>query len=370
MHKKLLIENFKCFSEPTEIELCQITVCVGMNSVGKSSVIQSMLLLRQVYDEAFKYKDTTIKDFVINLNDIYGLQLGQARNIMSSQKQNAIKIEIDKLIFNMELNSDPYSLHLNSSYSYEELEKIGGIFSEQFYYLNAERVGPRNYQNIVSSLNTCCGIYGENTYHAISEMGLNKIDEKRLYVDLDKKVNQLSKQIEYWMDYIIPGVELDFKENEELRISQFNIRQQIFDTGFLSPNNFGFGISYVLPIIVTGLVAKNGSVMMVENPEAHLHPSGQSRIGYFLAIIAMSGVQVIIETHSEHVVNGIRIAALKNNLSHNDIGLNYFSIDSEKSEHCVESVKLNERMDIINWPDGFFDQEEKDLRLLRELRRN
>lgn len=370
MHNKLNIANFKCFANPTDIHLSKITVCVGMNSVGKSSVIQSMLLLRQVYDEAFKYKDTSINEFMINLNDIYGLQLGQAKNIMSSQNQNSINIEIDQMKFDLEICDNPYCLNLKFLYTFDKINKLGGIFSDEFYYLNAERIGPRNYQEMVSSLNTCCGIYGENTYHAINERHLDKIDERRLFPDSSKKINQLSKQIEYWMDYIVPGVELDFKENEDLRISQFHIRQQIFDTGFLSPYNFGFGISYVLPIIVTGLVANNGSVMMIENPEAHLHPSGQSRIGYFLAIIAMTGVQVIIETHSEHVVNGIRIAALKKGMSCNDIGLNYFSINKEKNSHQVESVKLNQRMDIINWPDGFFDQEEKDLQFLRELRRN
>lgn len=369
MHNRLIVENFKCFANPTDIELAKITVCVGMNSVGKSSVIQSMLLLRQVYDEAFKYKDSSISKFLINLNDVYGLQLGQAKNIMSSHDKNAICIGIDEMIFDLEICDNPYCLSLDFLYTFEEIRKKGGIFSDEFYYLNAERIGPRNYQEMMSSLNTCCGIHGENTYHAISEMYINKIEEARLFPDSSKKVNQLNKQIEYWMDYIVPGVELDFKENEDLRISQFHIRQQFFDTGFLSPYNFGFGISYVLPIIVTGLVAEKGSVLMVENPEAHLHPSGQSRIGYFLAMVAMSGVQIIIETHSEHVVNGIRIAALKEGMDCNYIGLNYFSINTETHEHKVESVKMNERMDIVNWPDGFFDQEEKDLRFLRELRR-
>ena len=110
---------------------------------------------------------------------------------------------------------------------------------------------------------------------------------------------------------------------------------------------------------------------MVENPEAHLHPKGQSHIGYFLAVMALAGVQVIVETHSEHVLNGIRIAALKNAMKPKDISISFFSVNTcgMDTSHKVENIKLNERMDLETWPEGFLDQEEEDLRILRELRR-
>jgi predicted ATPase len=135
-----------------------------------------------------------------------------------------------------------------------------------------------------------------------------------------------------------------------------------------SPYNFGFGVSYVLPIIVNGLAAEPGSTMIVENPEAHLHPKGQSRIGQFLSQVAVSGVQVVVETHSEHVVNGIRVNSLRSKLSPDDICLNYFTPDPDPAKH-VRQIELNDRMDITDWPEGFFDQEEIDLRELRDIRK-
>ena len=80
---------------------------------------------------------------------------------------------------------------------------------------------------------------------------------------------------------------------------------------------------------------------------------------------------MIIETHSEHVLNGIRIAALKNKIAPNDISINFFSVDASGPDvkHKVENIKLNERMDLETWPEGFLDQEEDDLKTLRELRR-
>ena len=173
------------------------------------------------------------------------------------------------------------------------------------------------------------------------------------------------------MDYIIPGIEMNANDVTDLRISRLSLQQPALDTGFLSPYNFGFGISYVLPIILTGLMAEEGSVFLVENPEAHLHPKGQSHIGYFLAVMALAGIQVVVETHSEHVLNGIRIAALKNGMKPEDISINFFSVNTwgMDAKHQVENIKLNHRMDLETWPEGFLDQEEEDLRTLRELRR-
>ena len=70
----------------------------------------------------------------------------------------------------------------------------------------------------------------------------------------------------------------------------------------------GFGVTYSLPIILSGLIAKEKGLLIVENPEAHLHPAGQSRMGVFLAWLAGKGVQVLVETHSDHIINGIRRA--------------------------------------------------------------
>jgi len=141
------------------------------------------------------------------------------------------------------------------------------------------------------------------------------------------------------------------------------------DTGFISPYNFGFGISYVLPIIATGLMAPSNTMMIIENPEAHLHPCGQSRIGQFLAKVASDNIQVVIETHSEHVINGIRLACLREKIASENVCINYFSINSDsKPPHEVKRISLNERMDIVEWPNGFFDQEGLDLQELRHLR--
>ena len=74
------------------------------------------------------------------------------------------------------------------------------------------------------------------------------------------------------------------------------------------PTNVGFGITYALPIVVSALSARPGSLLIVENPEAHLHPRGQVKMGELLCQASEAGIQVLIETHSDHVLNGIRLA--------------------------------------------------------------
>lgn len=79
--------------------------------------------------------------------------------------------------------------------------------------------------------------------------------------------------------------------------------------------NMGFGVSYSLPIIVALLSAREGDILVLENPEAHLHPRGQRKIGELVALAAANGVQIFMETHSDHVLNGIRLSVRNKKIS-------------------------------------------------------
>jgi len=251
----------------------------------------------------------------------------------------------------------------------EDMEILKGVFSQSFYYLNAERLGPRNYQTMESYDQAHCGFHGEHTFDMIYQNAQRRIPNENCFTNNESKsVKTLEKQVEYWLDYVIPGTEVRFSSDLAMRLSQMTVKQTVLNTDFQSPHNFGFGASYVLPVIVTGLLAEPGSMIIVENPEAHLHPAGQSRIGRFLSQIAKSGVQIIIETHSEHVINGVRLQTLNSDATPADLCINYFSIDPSKNNHIVKRLHLNDNMDILEWPDGFFDQEAIDLKELRSLR--
>jgi predicted ATPase len=137
-------------------------------------------------------------------------------------------------------------------------------------------------------------------------------------------------------------------------------------TDWLRPANVGFGISYALPIVVAGLTSAEDGILVVENPESHLHPGGQSAIGRFLARIAGGGTQVVVETHSDHVLNGIRVAAARDKvIAPNNLIIQYFSGAPD-----VASLGIDESGSISEWPPGFFDQAEEDLTALARAKRH
>jgi predicted ATPase len=104
----------------------------------------------------------------------------------------------------------------------------------------------------------------------------------------------------------------------------------------------------------------------VDSPEAHLHPSAQSEMGRILAHFAGAGVQIIVETHSDHLLNGTRLAIKEGRLPNSSLQVHFFT-RATPSGHGVISPPVDPEGRIYEWPAGFFDQSEKDLSLLTGL---
>ena len=373
MIRNVTIKNFKCFLD-NSISLNGLTVLAGSNAVGKSTIIQALLLVRQTIDKL--KTDYKSFDFEIQLNGEYLLNLGDSSQVLSSgaTSEEIVFILNDKtdgqMTFNYSMSKEKSELVLkfNNSEKVHQNQSIS-IYEDQFHYLNAERLGPRVIQSIVNQKFANTGFQGEYTGCTLANNSDYKIDQKRRFNSAKLTVPNLNKQVEYWLNYIVPGIEITTALYHEINMVGYHLRRSYSDTKPLNPNNVGFGISYVLPIIVSGLIAEKGCLLIVENPEAHLHPSGQSRIGQFLAQIASSGVQVLIETHSEHVINGIRIATLKKCIPNDLISINFFSINEKSKSPEIQHLTIDENAGLSDWPYGFFDQEERDLADIFEGRR-
>ena len=359
MIKTVEIEGFKCFSSQTTMQMSQLTICAGMNSVGKSTLVQAILLMRQSYDKVMGSRpDEKYRKILLNTAS---LNLGNTQQIMPTGK---MRLSTDDSFFDYVSSNDDLSLNISKAYADEY-----SLLASRIYYLNAERLGPRNYQTMRSHSALHCGYQGEYTFDVIQRDPFAETPESRCFDSAsNKNIRDLIRQIGYWMSFIVNGVDVDFTSDINTQLAHMRVRQPDMDTPLGSPYNFGFGISYVLPIITTGLIAEANSLFIVENPEAHLHPAGQSRIGEFLAQVSCDNVQVMVETHSEHVLNGIRKYALKHRLDPEQICINYFSIDGDPKRHSVNRLPLNKNMDILSWPTGFFDQEMSDMKELRMLR--
>ena len=107
------------------------------------------------------------------------------------------------------------------------------------------------------------------------------------------------------------------------------------------------------------LLAPPGSLCLIENPEAHLHPRGQTRLAELAVRASLAGVQVIAETHSDHFIDGVRIAVRDGLIKPDDVAIHYF--ERARGKTVVSSPQVDADGRLSSWPVGFFDQHEENL---------
>ena len=207
---------------------------------------------------------------------------------------------------------------------------------------------------------------GANAAYLIdrADMQQRKISEKLAF---SGQVTKFSIHVEEWLDTILNDVNFSVSTDLVKSSTDVKYKNALVDEGVL-PTMTGFGISYILSIVTAGLWCSSleNAVLIIENPEAHLHPAAQSRMGKFLQLVASSGVQVIVETHSEHIIDGVRIQAACQKETEN-VKIKFFS--SQEGKVNVKDIKVNEYGELTDWPEGFFDQKSLDLRDLFLMRR-
>lgn len=137
-----------------------------------------------------------------------------------------------------------------------------------------------------------------------------------------------------------------------------------FESDWTSPAHHGAGVTSALPLLVHLCAAQAGETLILQDPETNLHPKGQSILGRMLAAATLRGVSVIAESHSEHVLNGIRLElAARGENFEAVLACSYFGTSADNGVEISE-VALDRRGRIIAWPQGFFDQAENDLATL------
>lgn len=127
--------------------------------------------------------------------------------------------------------------------------------------------------------------------------------------------------------------------------------------------NVGFGISQVLPVLALCLDSNPGTTILLEQPELHLNPGMQQKLGDFLLYMAKTGRQIIVETHSEYLITRLRRNAASNSEDHKFFGVIFVERDRVEGT-SYRAVNVNDRGDLSEWPKGFFDHVAEDLRVL------
>lgn len=370
---KLKVTNFKTLKCHT-IKLAGITVLAGANSVGKSSTVQCLLLLRSLVEKiSSKQLNSTEGVIQMPLNGPYMLSLGSTKEVISWETGKTFSLQVmgdDKdYLFDFHVENLELTNYFVTAKFPDLKEACLNLIAGDFFYLNAERLGPRIQHGVNENpSNLHCGYQGQFTTELLARFSNETgIVQPAKFLKSEKLpgAQTLVLYTRQWLSYIIPDIDLG---NAEI-FGEIRSTTLKFNSFFSAPN-VGFGVSYILPIIVSGLMAKVNSLFIVENPEAHLHPKGQSRIGYFLGCMAATGIQIVIETHSEHVINGIRLAAVEKKLTSKDNLLINFYHQEEKSENVkIKEIFVNEFGDLSDFPFDFFDQVQQDLYDIMSLNR-
>lgn len=353
--RDLRLTNFKGFRS-LELVLGRVTVLTGTNSSGKSTAMQAIALIEQS-------RGQDPPGLVLNGPLV---ELGDFQDVLYDRVERGSSDD-DSLGIHLRATSGGWQRFGGSVESVADFVPKDPADHDdpevpwaRLTFIRADRLGPvlfhqKSHSAVVRERSV--GTHGEFAVHFLLEHSANEVHRS---VRLPGYGSTLDQQAAAWLDRV----------SNETRIYPANLEGTgatvlRFSNGPVSglsggrlhrSTNVGFGLSYCLPIIVACLTARRGDLLLIENPEAHLHPAAQSEIARLCARASNAGAQVILETHSDHIVNAIRIAIGDETLRPADVEMYYFERQLETGVPQPHRLQVERDGSISHWPRGFFDE--------------
>ncbi|MCQ2201635.1 MAG: DUF3696 domain-containing protein [Bacteroidales bacterium] len=367
MINKLVLKDFKIHSN-LELPLGGITILTGQNGMGKSSVMQSLLLLRQSYNSSGMIKGINLKGDMVDLGSANDVECKTISNVELNIMLTADESFAD-LRFSYDVAPEDTFLPAIDDMEWDTLKNIS-LFNENFQYISAFRLGPQKgyerdtnivqYQRQISKINGQC----EYAVHFLSYFGKRIHCLPALVLD-DKTDDSLESQVQAWMQFVSPRVNIKIEPaGADFKLNYKFSRDGQPMTDEMAAVNVGYGVTYVLPILVAILSAKPGSLILIENPEAHIHPKAQAELMKLIMRAVGAGIQIIMETHSDHIMNGALVAIAQNEAYLELVKAYYFERDDASHTSIARMLNIMKDGRIVSPPKGFFDQIDIDMRLL------
>jgi len=365
------LHHFKCF-DILKLPIAKLTMLSGSNASGKSSILQALVLLHQTIREhewstrlmlnGGTIKLGTVLDVVDKVHGRrnFGIGIesdGHLYQWVFSGERTEMSLSIDSVNVDGMFTEVPAKLQYLLPYGPEVSVPNIARCLRKLTYITAERIGPREFYYLEDKQNNL--VVGPTGEHAISLLHSGRDETVFEELRLEGAPPTRLRQVEVRMREFFPGCGLVVEKLPRMNAVTLGLRTSE-DTDFHRPVHVGFGLTQVLPIVVAALSASKDDLLLIENPEVHLHPAGQALMGEFLADVARAGVQVIIETHSDHILNGIRRAVRAQSLTPDNVALHFFRPRSESHAQSI-SPQLDSLGNIDVWPEGFFDQYDKDM---------
>lgn len=457
------LKNFKAFREMSPLELKPITVLVGANSSGKSSIIHALLLLKQTL-EGRRNRPLSLNGEFLSFSRYDEIVFGKQKDglvtfdlecaipsLPASMKRSRLRAffsaaEIDTILGADEQNKLRVACEITFGtlqqenrqrvvlHSLEMSAVLGGMKPRR-----AEltlKAGKNGHAGIIRIPNEAGTILSQSIHNIdwtyfLPEKG--KVDRKNAELDLFA-IPDLQSELTERLHYVGPlrseprrayfllgdRVELDYRGEytaQILSLEQDEPVDYLIDDQFQEKSiglleavnhtlemmglpqsitpisregdvsqlmlpligddsqsvtivDVGFGVSQLLPIIVAGLRANRGDTLIFEQPETHLHPKIQEALADFFILLHRLGKRVIVETHSDHLINGlrVRIAADQTDTLKDDVQIAFVRIPTTKGEgSLIEPLQFDEYGMIINWPPEFMSDGMKQMQEILRL---
>lgn len=375
---QVTFENFKGFKNKQTLEIKPITILIGKNSSGKSSIAKLFTMLQNSFSnkliDPLLLNNSGVEiggeflDLVYNRQPNvpieFTLMMGDKSEILVKVVQDSSSYEIIILSWkltsttiNLEINYSPDKGYIDvsgNSYKFHGFVpnciNIPNLFTFDFQfevdYIGPYRITPKRifYTSGESEFESM-GIFGENAY---SLLAVSKIMKKQLHVDVGE---WFKNNFDSW-ELII---EDKYRPYIEIRLVNNNTSVNLVDVGQ--------GMNQVLPVVVRSFIEKKDSIIIIEQPEIHLHPAAHASLGELFVKSALQNNQYFfIETHSENILLRIRKLIVENKygLKHSDV-LIYWVDSNDQDGAFLDKIEINEKGELSTWPTGVFSENAQEI---------
>ena len=407
MITKLRAQNFKSWKDTSELRFAPITGFFGANSSGKTSILQVLLILKQTVAQPSDWNEPlyfggekslvnlgSFDDVIFQHNSNLSLHVSVSWKLpeeMEIGRGLTIVTSIDKLSERPNLASFQYGTDrprwrlvrdsAGYTFAFLDFHAKGGVSTQsrdpyRCYGVVEPRGGPDEhmkafltrqdaFESLFKGIHYLGPLREHPRHHYIWDEhpdGVGQHGENAISALLSGRVQLFSmeEQIPKWLQRLelIDSYRLqpDLKEKGryELYVTTYKGGPEVHLT------DVGFGVSQVLPVLILCYYAPEGSILILEQPEAHLHPKVQSELGDVLIdVLKNRNIQIILESHSEHLLHRLTRRIAEGEISADAMALYSCQINEGVSE--IERLKMDEYGNISNWPQNFFGDDTGDL---------